>query len=480
MAQEETQVSDSFGGLLSLAWPVILSRASQAVIGFSDAAMVASLGEDAIAATTTGASNALNLFILPMGVVFIVQSFVAQLAGAGDRAGSRRFAWYGLVVALLTAVLMGLVTLGLRPTIGLLGYSDNVRELLIDYMTIRLLSSGAVVGIEALGNWFGGLGNTRLPMVVSLIAMVANVALCWVFIYGRLGAPAMGVRGAALAGSLATFLAFAVIFVAFLRAGRTPSEARPAETPSEPATTSAEPPAPTLPTLSPTREFLRMLRFGLPAGANWFLEFAAFTVFINVIVARLGTTAVAAMMAVVQVNSIAFMPAFGVSTAGAIIVGQAIGAGTKDRVGRIVKRTMILAASWQVFVGVVYASSPRAVMSVFGGQGPDQGAALVDLAAKLLLVSTAWQLFDAISITLSEALRAAGDTAWCMWARIILAWVFFVPAASVAVIFFKVGPVGAITCFVMYLAVLSVVMTYRYRSGAWKNIDLTGQSAPHL
>jgi multidrug resistance protein, MATE family len=454
----EPLVHDSYRGLLTLAWPVILSRASQAVIGFSDAAMVASLGEDAIAATTTGASNSLNLFILPMGVVFIVQSFVAQLAGAGDRSATRRYAWYGLAIALAAGILMGLGTFGLDALSRSLGYTDQVRELLVDYMTIRLLSAGFVIGVEALGNWFGGLGDTLRPMLVSVLAMVANIFLNWVLIFGNLGAPALGVRGAALASSLSSLAAFVAIFVAFLvHRGESPS-------------------SPVSPPPRHGAELLRMLRFGLPNGVNWFLEFAAFTVFINVIVARLGTTAVAAMMAVVQVNSIAFMPSFGVSSAGAIVVGQAIGAGAKDRVARIVRRTMILACSWQGLVGLLYASAPARVMSVFGGDG-DKGAALVKLGAELLLVSTIWQLFDAVAISLSEALRAAGDTAWCMWARIVLAWVLFLPLSATLVLVVGVGPVGAIACFVVYLAVLSLVMTYRYRTGAWKSIDLTGREA---
>jgi MATE family multidrug resistance protein len=456
----EPLVQDSYRGLLKLAWPVVLSRASQAVIGFSDAAMVAALGEDAIAATTTGASNSLNLFILPMGVVFIVQSFVSQLAGAGDRSATRRYAWYGLAIALVTGIVMALGTLGLDAASRSLGYTERVRELLVDYMTIRLFSAGCVIGVEALGNWFGGLGDTLRPMLVSVLAMVANIFLNWVLIFGNLGAPALGVHGAALASSISSAIAFLAIFVAFL--AHRGDEARGAVVAEEPPRHGAE--------------LLRMLRFGLPNGVNWFLEFAAFTVFINVIVARLGTTAVAAMMAVVQVNSIAFMPSFGVSSAGAIVVGQAIGEGAKDRVARIVRRTMVLACGWQGLVGLLYASAPRRVMSVFGEQGTD-GGALVKLGAELLLVSTIWQLFDAVAISLSEALRAAGDTAWCMWARIVLAWLLFIPLSATLVLYVGVGPVGAIACFVVYLAVLALLMTYRYRSGAWRSIDLTGREA---
>jgi MATE family multidrug resistance protein len=452
-ATDTTQVRFGFATLFALAWPIVLSRATQAVIGFCDATMVAPYGEDAVAATTTGAMNSLNVFILPMGIVFIVQSVASQLAGAGDRWGARRYGWYGLLVALAAAVLVTLFIPAVHPGLGLLGYTPSVHLLMSDYMVIRFLSCGAVVGTEALGNWYGGLGNTRLPMLVNVVAMVLNVALNWVLIYGNLGAPELGVRGAAIASALASWISFLLIFALFAR--RRGEGREPRREPMRLA------------------EVGRMLRFGLPNGFNWFLEFAAFSFFVNVIVADLGTTSVAALMAVVQVNSMAFMPAFGMASAGAILVGQAIGARMHDHVPGVVRRTTVITATWQCLVGAFYFLFPGPVMMLF--DSPDvSSAALVRLGAKLLAVSAAWQLFDAIAITVSEALRAAGDTAWSLWARIVLAWVVFVPLSYLVVGHWDGGAVGAVLCLVFYLAVLSIALVQRFRSGAWRRIDLTG------
>jgi len=155
--------------------------------------------------------------------------------------------------------------------------------------------------MEALANYYGGLGNTRLPMRASVVAMVLNVAGNWLLIDGHLGAPAMGVRGAALASALSTGVAFLGLLAVFLLERR-PADGR-------------------WPRLR-AAEFLRMLRFGVPSGLNWFFEFAAFMFFVNVVVAGLGTTALASLMAVVQLNSVAFMPAFALASAAAILVGQ--------------------------------------------------------------------------------------------------------------------------------------------------------------
>ena len=443
--------------LLQLAWPVVLSRSTQAVMGFFDALMTAPLGQSALAASTTGAINVFALAILPTGVVFMVQSFAAQLSGAGDLVGARRYGWYGLILS-GAAGLLTLATLPLvGPVLGLFEYEPAVHDLMTVYLVIRLTSIGAMLGMEAIGNWFGGHGNTHKQMVASVLAMIVDIALNWILIYGLLGFPAMGVAGAALGSSIASFVGLAYLMVAFLRRSGVPHPARP--------------PAPGAARLR-WKELLRMVRFGVPNGLNWFLEFAAFVLFINVVMADLGTAALAAFMVVLNINSVSFMPAFGLSSAGAILVGQAIGAGRIDQVPGILRLTAITAAVWQCTVGLIYLLFPVALMSWFAP--PGESGNLLAIGATLLAISAAWQLFDAIGITVGEALRAAGDTTWCLYARVMLAWLVFTPASVVVVMVMDGGHVEAILCVAGYIAILSALLVWRFRSGKWREIDLTG------
>ncbi|HEV8549387.1 MAG TPA: MATE family efflux transporter, partial [Polyangiaceae bacterium] len=175
----------------------MLARATQAVIGFTDALMVAPLGKEALAATTTGGLDAFAFIILPMGTVFIVQSFTAQLRGQGELVAARRYAYYGLAVA-LGAALIGLLAIPILPAaLGLFGYEPRVHELICKNASIRLLSVGGAVATEALGNYYGGLGNTRVAMRAGLVAMVTNVALNWLLITPHWGLPGFGVVGSA-------------------------------------------------------------------------------------------------------------------------------------------------------------------------------------------------------------------------------------------------------------------------------------------
>src|SRR5262245_19407301 len=101
-----TPVEPNLKGLLGLAWPVIISRSTQVVIGLSDALMVAHLGEASLAAVTAGALNSVAAFIFPMRITFIISSFSAQLTGAGDPAAARRYGYYGLILAVIAQVLL--------------------------------------------------------------------------------------------------------------------------------------------------------------------------------------------------------------------------------------------------------------------------------------------------------------------------------------------------------------------------------------
>ena len=428
---------------------MVLARASQSVITFADAIQVKHLGVKAIAATATGGLNVLGFVILATGTAFIVQSFVAQLSGRGDRDRAPRFAWYGLAIAGIAAgIAVAMIPL-VGPALALTGYSVEVRAQMTSYMAIRMLSIGAIVGVEALGNWYGGLGNTWMQMVAGLITMVTAVVLNWVLIDGNLGAPAMGVDGAALASTIASFLGFGFLAIAFWR--------RWGGAPTTRATNLS------------LRELGRVLRFGLPNGLNWFLEFAAFQLFINGVLASLGDETVAALNVVIAVNSLSFMPAFGLASAGAILAGQAIGRDARNAVWPQVKVTLLCTMTWMGTIGLIYAAFPGRVLSLFASSTSGQ---LVAIGTTMLVISAAWQLADAVGMTLAETLRAAGDTAWTAGARVVLAWAVFTPSAFLTVTRFHGGSIGAMLCLVGYLGLLATALAWRFKSGAWKRIEL--------
>jgi multidrug resistance protein, MATE family len=447
--------------LLVLAWPIVLARATQAVVGFTDALMVSPLGEDALAGVTAGALNTMALLVLPSGTVFILQSFAAQLRGRGDLAGVRRYGWYGLIIAAVAGLIAAISVPFLPGVLGKLDYTPEVRSVMALFMAVRLLSVGPAVASEALGNWYGGLGNTRVAMITGVITMIANVALNYLLIEPRFGLPGWGVVGSGMASVLATTLGFVVTAVMFVRGFGLEPAVRSATERSEAATG----------TKLRASELLRVLRFGLPNGVNWFLEFAAFILFIDLVVAHLGTTAIAAFNVVLQINTISFMPAFGLASSGAILVAESMGRRAPDEVPRIVKLTAKAACTWMGIVALLYMVAPQRLLGLFLPRGETSGP-LVTVGTTMLMIATLWQLFDGIGMTIAEALRAAGDTTWCMVARIVLAWFLFTPLAFIAVNVMHGGIVTVMTSMTVYIVCVAALMAFRFQMGRWRTIEL--------
>ena len=432
---------------------MVLARATQSVIGFTDALLVAPLGEEALAAVTTGSLNTFAVIIFPMGTVFIVQSFTAQLHGRNELGGIRRYAGYGLFIALVCGILAGALIPLVRPLLGLLDYAPRVHDLMSTYLSIRLLSVGAAAGTEALGNWYGGLGNTRPAMVAGVLTMLVNLLGAYALIEPRFGLPGYGVTGAAWASVGASWLGFLSLLAWFLLGrGYAKSQA---------------------PIGFSSAEFRRVLRFGIPNGVNWFLEFAAFTLYINVVVAHLGTTVLAAFNVVMQINSLSFMPAFGLASAGAILAGDAIGRREHDQVWPIVRLTAAVGGAWMLSIGLLYALLPGTFIGWFTPRDVP-ARALLEAGTTMLTMAAIWQLFDALALTFSEALRAAGDTAWCMGARIVLAWFLFTPLAWALVFWLEGGVITVMVSLIAYIAALALAFAARFASGAWRKIDLVG------
>ncbi|MGE0400947.1 MAG: MATE family efflux transporter [Kofleriaceae bacterium] len=446
--------------LLALAFPMVLARATQSVMGFADAYMVEHLGKEEIVASATGGLNTYIFMMLPTGIVFIVQSFVAQLVGAGDRDATPRYAWYGLGIALVSGVAAIAAFPLIDPALNAFGYSPVVEQQMSSYMKIRLFSITAVVGVEVMNNWYGGLGNTWMAMIASVITMCIDLFLNYALIDGNFGFPQMGVDGAALSTTIGSCAGLAFLLCAYWRrwgmaiGGPAPRRRRDGN-----------------PLNLSWRELRRVVRFGLPNGLNWVAEFGAFQLFVNVVFGSLGAETLAAFNVVLALNSVGFMPAFGLASAGAILAGQSIGANEKDKVWPTVRLTLACTGAWMGLMGVLYLVFPERLLGLFDSEG-SSGDAFVAVGATMLLISAAWQLFDAIGITLSETLRAAGDTTWTAAARIVLAWGVFFPVAYVVSRYANGGAVGAMLCLVGYLMLLAGLFAYRFRSGRWRSIEL--------
>jgi MATE family multidrug resistance protein len=143
----------------------------------------------------------------------------------------------------------------------------------------------------------------------------------------------------------------------------------------------------------------------------------------------------------------------------------------------IVKRTFAAAGTWQGLVGASYALIPAVLIAAFA-RGASDNPQFRAVGVRMLILSAGWQLFDAAATTISEALRAAGDTAFTLWARTIIAWGIFTPGAYYSVRYLGWGDSGAMAWLALYLGLLAAVLFIRFRRGAWRRFELTEPLPP--
>ena len=214
----------------------------------------------------------------------------------------------------------------------------------------------------------------------------------------------------------------------------------------------------------------RLLRFGVPAGAEPCLNWCAFNIFVQVMHAYGADTAAATTIAF-NFDTIAFVPLMGLGAAATTVVGQHQGA--HDQAGAMRSTVLIMRMGWLYALAmmVFFLSGADLLVRIFasGFAAPDGGIA--DRAAAMLRLLTLYTLANASKLILGGSLRAAGDTRWLMWVSVALHWVMAIGVYLLA----HVVEVDPYVAWFMLIAMNNAHLLaayYRYRSGAWKLIRL--------
>jgi len=318
--------------------------------------------------------------------------------------------------------------------------------------------------VPALGCWIALSGFYQatkrpvVPMVVGLIANALNLVLNYVLIFGRLGFPEMGIKGAAVATVIATFVQAGLMLFLFV-GPRTHGEYGSRNK------IGVE-----------LAKLWRIIRVGLPSGLHWSLESACWTLFLLKVIGSLGSAALAAHSAVIQVIHFSFMPVIGLNIGVQAIVDHHIGMGDHDGAMRRVYRALALAFVFMVTMGVLFLIFRRNLIGFFC-RG-EASADIIVMGGTMLIFAAIFQAFDSAAIICHGALKGAGDTLFPMCASIICGWCVFLPLAAILTYKFELGVAGAWLGVTIYIACLACINFWRFASGAWRKIDIfEGQKA---
>jgi MATE family multidrug resistance protein len=434
--------------VFALATPVVLTQLSATAMGVVDSAMVGRLGPTPLAAVGFASVWMWTIFSLLYGAASGIQTFVSQADGAGEARCCGPWAWHGFYAVAPTALLFVAVLAPLAgPLLALLGPSPELQSDAVAYITARLPGELAFAAIMVLASFFRGLGDTRTPLYVTLVANAVNAVLDYGLIFGELGMPAWGVRGAGAATAVGSWVGAAVLYAAFRRRGVAERfDTRPIP-PDRPA-------------------IARFLRTGAPIGGQWFVGMTSFACFTTV-VARMGDASMAASQAFVMLLSLSFMQAVGVSIAASTLVGRYVGAEDLRSARRSFRSSIQIGLLLSGGIALLFVAIPGPLLRIF-----TDDPAVVTLGRPLLAIGALFQIFDFLSIVTEGALRGAGDTRWPFAVETALAWGFFVPLAYVLGVVLEGGLTGAWTGGLVYSCALAPLLVRRFRSGAWMRIAI--------
>ena len=401
----------------ALALPMTTGQLGQMLLGFSDSLMVGRVGVVPLAACGFANGVLSILFVTGLGLVAAVSILVAQAHGAHHPREAGETLRHGLAISLGAGFgMVALIYLG-RPLLPLLGAPVEVAAAARPFLVLVGWSLVPALAWQCLKQYCEALSRPGLPTAAMLAAVVLNVFLSWVLIYGHLGAPALGLAGAGWA-TLGTRVALLAGTFAMVRRTAAFRESLPPRW---------------LAALSWER-LRRQLAVGLPVATQLFFEVAVFSL-AAVGMGWLGVIPQAAHQVAITYAALTFMVPLGVSMAVSVRVGQAVGAGEWERVrviglGGIGMATAFMAATAGVFLLGGAALARLAVA--------DADAAA--LAARLLVVAGVFQIFDGAQIASMGALRGLADVRVPTGIAFVSYWLVALP---VGYVFGVVGGGGA-------------------------------------
>lgn len=431
---------DEARALLRLAGPLIVNNLSIAGMQFADAVMSGRLGAESLAAVAVGGSVWFLGFTVCLGLMMSISPIAARYYGAGEPEMIGRYTRQGLWLAVVLGLtLFTLTQLFVAPVLTYLGIDAGFRDITIDYVRAIIFGAPAICIFLAFRFTTEGIGFTRPIMYTSLFALVCNVFLNWVLMYGKFGVPAFGAAGCGMASAITMWLMaiFMSIYVARKHIYRSLlifDHWAPVR----------------IPVLK------EIFALGTPIAVTITAEAGLFSA-VSILVGTRGADVTAAHQIALNFAATMFMIPLALSAATTIRIGHALGSGNAAA-ARVGGATGILMC-------IVFMSGSAAFLLLFrdvvvGIYTNDPSVS--QIAISLLLMAAIFQVADGIQIGAAGALRGYKDTKMPMLINTFSYWVLGFPLAYMATITYRAPPSYIWGGFVLGLSVAAVLLTIRF------------------
>lgn len=458
--------------VLRLATPTVLAMVTQSVVNQIDIIFFSRL-------PCPESSNAQAALLPSLILLWLFGGSLSAISVGTQAIAARRFAedkrveagavlvnsWFFSLVAGVAFTIVGY--LSLPAILGVLIKVPAVREAATEYLHWRLLGIVSMVMTFSFKSFFDGLGKTHVHMVSAIVMNLLNVVLCLAFIFGKWGAPRMGIAGAGLAGFASTWVGL-LVMLGWAALPRYRRDYRPFSLRRLSGATTGD-----------------ILRLSVPSAVATIALMSGFALF-SAIVSRLDTVTHAAQIAtdcpggesqaingaattvIVGILMLTFTACLAFGTSTATLVSQSLGEGDGDKAARFgwvsVRLGVVLFGAVGLLEGVFF---PHQILGFWSHSPAVVEAAVIPM--RMMGIATP---LVAIGMILTQALFGAGNTRFVMMVELVLHFTCLVPLAWLFGIELGLGLVGIWSAALVYVVGLSAAMAWKFHRGDWKSIHI--------
>lgn len=444
--------------VILLALPVVARMFLQMLVGVVDLAMVGQISPAAISAV--GMGN--QVFILSTAILnaFTVgtTALVARMVGAGKTKQAKVYARQSLVVTFAAGIFLGALVFFSAEYIMdfmMIAAEDPDPEIIrLGTLYLRIVAVAEPLTFTMMNCYaiLQGAGNMKAPLYIMGFANILNVIFDYLLIFGIGFFPKWGVAGAAVATAGSKNLA-AIIVVFFLFSRSSPIRLRLSDS------------------FRPQRQRIQeIMDIGLPSAGEQLVRSSGQFVF-SMLVAGLGSVAIAANQIISKSTSMSFMPGIGFGHAATTLIGQNLGARQPERAERSGYMAAKIAAIFMSCVGLMFFFFSYQLAGLF-----TKDVAVQQAAGECLKIMAISQPFLAYVMVLAGALRGAGDTGYVLLVTLIGTWGSRVAMGWLLGIYFGLGLKGVWLAMVLDNLIRFAMMLTRYRKGQWKTRRLRSEA----
>ena len=430
---------------------MMASNACDTVMTFTDRLFLSKLGSAQMNAALCGGLTSFVATTFFLGLIGYSTALIAQFYGSKQKHNCSVVVTQTMVIAIVAYPLILLAAPFVRSTFRTSGIAPE--QLVPQTLFFNILIYASIVGLlrSTLGCFFSGIGRTRVVMIASVVAMIVNVGVNYVVVLGNFGVKSMGIRGSAygtITGGVCGLLILAVAY--FL--GGTRHEFGVKD--------------------SFKLDFgimRKLLKFGYPAGLEFFLNLMAFTLVVTLFDSQ-GQLVATAATVTLNWDMVAFIPLVGIEIAVTSLVGRYMGARQPDNAHKSAMSSIRVGLVYSIVMFVMFICIPHPLINIFRPEANDAVfTKSLPLTLFMVRLVAGYVLAEAVMVAFTGALRGAGDTFWAMTISVTLHWLL----VTTLFVLFRILHTSARVAWVVvvvWMLLFCVVFYLRYHSGKWRNI----------